>query len=60
MVENKAMRNNLKYLLILEYYAYGVIHMLQNGADIETVKMLLGHTDIATTSGYNQMQKAAQ
>lgn len=39
-------------------------YMLQNGADIETVKMLLGHSDIATTalyvhSNYKQMQEAA-
>ena len=27
-------------------------YMLQSGADIETVKMLLGHSDIATTSLY--------
>lgn len=39
-------------------------YMLQNGADIETVKMLLGHSDISTTalyvhSNYKQMQEAS-
>lgn len=38
-------------------------YLLQNGADIETVRMLLGHTDISTTqiyihSNYKQMQEA--
>ncbi|MCX8075333.1 MAG: tyrosine recombinase [Clostridia bacterium] len=31
------------------------VHMLQNGAEIKTVKELLGHTDIASTMMYTQM-----
>ena len=38
--------------------------MLQSGADVETVRMLLGHSDISTTqiyvySNYKQMKEAA-
>lgn len=31
------------------------VHMLQNGAEIKTVKELLGHTDVASTLLYTQM-----
>ena len=39
-------------------------YMLQSGADVETVRMLLGHSDISTTqiyvhSNYKQMKEAA-
>ncbi len=33
------------------------IHMLQNGADINAVSEMLGHTDIETTRQYNQVLK---
>ncbi len=40
-------------------------YLLRSGSDIETVRMLLGHTDIKTTalyihSNYEQMQKAVE
>lgn len=63
--EQQAKHPDLPYMTPHKLRHTYASYMLQNGADIETVKMLLGHSDISTTalyvhSNYKQMQKAAE
>lgn len=61
--EQKEKYPDLQYLSPHKLRHSYATYLIQNGADIETLRALLGHVDIATTqryvhSNFNQMQRA--